>query len=877
VRAIRFQGTRVLDRLALTLSASGDSSHAAPIQAFLGDAPVAVHDRHGVLGLLESRAIRLTNPLWDVQELAAILLPSAIGYALGSLLGRLGGDAEADDVADAIRQVFLALTQRAARMGPAVLSRLAGITAGGLEGLAELFAGLAETAQATQPSPSAFDHSHLNTRLERPRPLGKPRSSAPLDSGEIDRLLGADGPFSRRFPHFQPRPEQVAMAQAVAEALSQADAETPHRLLVEGGTGTGKSVAYLLPAVLFSLRNNARVVISTHTINLQEQLVQKDIPALLKALADVPGLDLSRFRYTQLKGKANYLCVRRWDRLAAAGPASGEEARLLAKTLVWMEETESGDRAEVQLRGREISLWDRLSAAAFSTCPGMREGGCFYRHARERAAASQLVVVNHALLLSDALVGGSLLPEYDHLIIDEAHNLEDEATRQFGFHVSQFTVDEIADRLLGIVQGLGAALRVAKLEEERGAALHRSIDEAQMALQRVRGYWTEVAGGLGAFSESFRSSPADDEGSLRITSGSRSQPAWSDLELLWDNYDRALAETGHRANALLRSVEQLPEGALPGAEEVVLDLGDWLGREEEVREHIAGFVAHPDQSMVYWIDRSGGPASMNGAPLEVGGRLQDLLFTNRSGVVLTSATLTVRDQFTHLRRRLGFEEADELRLGSPFDYERAALLCLPIGMPEPNEPGYQEALSIAVRDLALGAGGYTMALFTSHAAVRATAQAIRGSMKGIEVLAQGIDGPPQQLLRRFQADPRAVLLGTASFWEGVDVGNSALKVLIVARLPFNVPTDPVFAARSEQYEQPFIQYAVPQAVLRFRQGFGRLIRGKDDRGAVVVLDSRLTGKSYGGWFLASLPSPTRFQSPMDQVASEVRRWLEAVP
>jgi DNA polymerase-3 subunit epsilon/ATP-dependent DNA helicase DinG len=221
------------------------------------------------------------------------------------------------------------------------------------------------------------------------------------------------------------------------------------------------------------------------------------------------------------------------------------------------------------------------------------------------------------------------------------------------------------------------------------------------------------------------------------------------------------------------------------------------------------------------------------------------------------------------------EEASELCLGSPFDYQRAALLCLPTDMPEPTFAGYPEAAAEALRDLATAANGHTMALFTSHAAVRATAQALRQSMagRGVRVLAQGVDGSPQQLLARFQHDPRAVLLGTSSFWEGVDIGNGALKVLVVARLPFSVPTDPVFAARSELYDQPFTEYALPQAVLRFRQGFGRLIRSKSDRGAVVVLDKRVRAKAYGSWFLASVPPATRFQGPMSQVVAEVRRWL----
>ncbi|MCE2469791.1 MAG: hypothetical protein J4F32_04640 [Dehalococcoidia bacterium] len=261
---------------------------------------------------------------------------------------------------------------------------------------------------------------------------------------------------------------------------------------------------------------------------------------------------------------------------------------------------------------------------------------------------------------------------------------------------------------------------------------------------------------------------------------------------------------------------------------------------------------------------------MNGAPLDVSTYLSEALLSQKRAVVLTSATMTVQGDFRHLRERLGLEEPSELRLGSPFDYERAALLCVPTDVPEPSAPAYADAL----RDLARAADGRTMALFTSHASLRATAFALQARLRGdgIGVLAQGVHGAPPQC---FQQEPRSVLLGAASFWEGVDIGNTALKVLVLARLPFNVPTEPIFAARSELYEKPFFQYAAPQAVLRFRQGFGRLIRSKSDRGAVVVLDGRIVSKSYGAWFLNSLPPTARFRGPLAQTAARVGEWLRA--
>ncbi len=888
IRALKFQGQRVLERLEVLLEhAGGKGTKRGPADAFVrfvGDAPLVAHDVPEVFARLEAHGVKPANVPWDTQELAALLLPGVSDYSVAGLSQLLFGETvdheEEPDAAEAVHRLYLGLVDQARALGPSALHSLGRYTAGVSGPLSDLLAALAEAAPPRAGIPGGIDHRELSRRLGSPRAIGAPREPTPVSPDEVEALLSTEGPLAQRFPRYEARPEQVAMARAVAEALGPPGDAGAQRLLVEGGTGIGKSVAYLLPAILFALRNNARVVVSTNTINLQEQLFHKDIPDLLSALSDAPGTaGVERFRYAQLKGKGNYLCIRRWEQLAAAESLTPDEGRTISKTLVWLNSTKTGDRAELRLRGRELDVWDRLSAAGFSTCPGAREGACFYRHARESAAAAHLVVVNHALLLSDLLVGGTLLPEHDYLIVDEAHNLEGEATHQFGFHVSQSTVEEMVERFSSIVGSLGSFLRVAPLDGGRRETLQRRMAEAQLPLYRVRDQWAHVVATLAQFVAEQRPPGSDEQEDLRITAASRSQPGWSDLEVVWDNFDHALTEAERQANALLHAMEGLPDGGLPGAEETTLELGEWLQHQAEVRQRIADFVARPDDSTVYWVGLGGRPLTMNGAPLEVATQLRELLFAEKQGVVLTSATLAVRGRFDHMRQRLGLDEPTELCLGSPFDYRQAALLCLPVDMPEPSAARYAEGVTSAIRALALAAGGYTMVLFTSHAAVRASAQALREDLpdRGVAVLAQGVDGTPQQLLGRFQDDPRAVLLGTASFWEGVDVGNSALKVLVVARLPFNVPTEPVFAARSEQYDQPFTQFAVPQAVLRFRQGFGRLVRNKEDRGVVVLLDSRVRTRSYGRWFLESLPEVTSFQGPMDRVVERVGRWLAQPP
>lgn len=875
VAAVKAHGGRISDSFSATVN-----QLVPALPAFVGGAAIVGYGLSATAGLLAQSNVALGDGWWDVSDLASLVLAAGADATLESMARELNVDGGAGGGrAELTWRVYEALVALVRAEPVAVIRRQADLMARARNPLAELLAALAEAPTSTEQGPiGGFDQREVAARLERPRPIGAPAKAQQLvDPDEITRLLAKDGILGAGFPRYEPRLEQIAMARAVAQALGAPtnDGEG-HHLVVEGGTGIGKSVAYLLPAILFAARNNVRVVVSTNTINLQEQLISKDIPALIEVLGDVPGLDLSKFRYTQLKGKANYLCLRRWEALANNDLVTPDDARTLARTLGWLRETKTGDRAELSLRGTDLNTWDRISATNFGTCPGAREGACFYRHAREEANAAHLVVVNHALLLSDMQVNGTVLPDFDYLIVDEAHNLEQEATRQFGFRVSQTTVEELADRLGNVVHSLTNVLRVSALDETKRVDVVSRTSEVQAPLAEVRDTWAQLMKLMTAFANEQRGALSDD-GELRVTSGLRAQPAWSEIEIGWDNFESAFADASNRADALARTMDNLPSEVVPGLDDLKGSMAEWSIDQGDTRARVMGFVSSPDEMTVYWLGRGGGPLTMNGAPLEVGSRLHDDLFMEKRSVILTSATLAVRGGFKHVRERLGVEDSEELALGSPFDYRKAAMLALPTDVPEPNAGGYAEAVAEVIAELALDAGGRTLALFTSHAGVRNTAAALRRKLpaKGIPVLAQAVDGNPQQLVTRFQENPNAVLLGTSSFWEGVDITDNAMKVLVVARLPFNVPTEPVFAARSGLYDSPFIQFAVPQAVLRFRQGFGRLIRNKNDHGVVVVLDSRITSKPYGKTFLDSVPPATVLRGPLAEVMPGIRDWLAA--
>ena len=673
---------------------------------------------------------------------------------------------------------------------------------------------------------------------------------------------------------YEARPQQEEMLGAVARALWAEE-----HLMAEAGTGVGKSLAYLLPAALYAVQRNVRVVVSTNTLNLQEQLLHKDLPTVQRVLEQAGLLGEGALAYTALKGRANYLCLQRWARLRSSESLSGDEANLLGKLILWLQDTRTGDRSELNLTRQENGVWDRLSAQGSRQCPVIR-GPCFLRAARERAEGAHVVVVNHALLLTDLQLGGGLIPSYDHLIVDEAHHLEEQATRQFGFVISYQGLRETLDALVG---PRGSATEAVDAYRTSSAAASRRQDTeraAQALTEGVAAARRPVDDLFAALSRFLRVHIERSDGGtlqLLVTPGIRAQPDWPDLEILAENAGSALGEAARRVDLLYRSIDDLKEAGLLSYDELRADLLSKSEALEELQERLTQLFLRPDEGTVYWMEEgAGGSMSLHGAPLQVGPTLKERLFDAKRSVVLTSATLSSQGGYAQVKERLGVEEAEEVLLGSPFDYKRAALVCVPRDMPEPTAAYYGEGVARAVADLARIARGRTMALFTSHAALRAAAGRVRRDLEaeGIRVHAQGVNGTPRRLLEEFLEDPQALLLGTASFWEGVDLAGEVLRVLVLARLPFNVPTEPLFAARSQLYESPFPQYALPQAILRFRQGFGRLIRTSTDRGVVVVLDRRITSRSYGDRFLRSLPGCTVSRPTLGELPQVVANWLE---
>ncbi len=907
IGAVKFQGGRTLDTFqtfvnpqrrispfiaSLTGIRQRDLDRADTIKrvaasfiAFVGASPLIAHNADFDLGFLRSNGIDFTNPVIDTFDLAYVVRPDAPSYSLENMAQSLqlphDRPHRALDDASAAKMLFLSLLKDAAVLDPMTLTAMQRLAQASNWSLEYLFNGIAANSHTGQLA-AADSHSNIgingldmpsiSRRLYSGGVLREHESITPVDAGMVASMFSEGGALSQALDGFEARSEQAEMAQAVTEAINDGE-----RIIIEAGTGVGKSLAYLLPAALYALANGKRVVISTNTINLQEQLLNKDVPILVEALKSADGGG-ENLRFTPLKGRANYLCMRRWNTMSSSPDPSPDDARMLAKTMLWLDSTASGDRAEINLgHPRAAAPWDRLSANNARGCL-RNESVCFLRSARERAAASHLVIVNHALLLSNATVGGTLIPDYDVLIIDEAHHLEEEATNHLGFELTQASFNDHFQNLsgeAGLPNQATTAFRTATTDTtDRRETVETVVDEIARMLPRMRDSIARLLSELEGMAQKPNSPYAQQ---TRITRGTRANPRWSELEIGWENADLALSELGRQLANLQRALSDLEEAGLLNYESLVNDLADAAQQNDTLRRQLKEFVVAPDDDAIYWLTLSARRAelSLHSAPLHVAEQLDELVFSQTRSVIMTSATLSTEQTFDHIIERTGFKDARELLLGSPFDYPGAAVLCLPNDMPEPRSWAYQDALEAAIKDAAIAAEGRTMALFTSYSALRSTASSIRDDLKarGIEVLQQGNDGPPAQVVRRFMQNPKAVLLGTASFWEGVDLPGDTLSVLIVARLPFTVPSEPVFQARSELYDNAFMQYAVPQAILRLRQGFGRLIRTKTDRGAVIILDRRVTASRYGSAFLRSLPPARRIDCELYQLPHIIRSHL----
>ncbi len=921
IGAVKFRGDEILDEWSalvnpqralahkitrLTGIAQADLDDAPSLNSvlpalkrFIGELPIVGHNIQFDRAFLQRGGYAIFAHALDTFELACILMPYASRFSLGKLLDELGiafpTRHRALDDARAVFQLFNALLDRAARLSPKAIEDIARIG-----DKADWSLKLAFQDLIRDRSRAAFGTGTIGAQLKAKgflseddealgalfaqdrdeRPLKPNARQQPLDADALARLLGPDGEFAQKFPGYEHRPQQIEMLRAVVDAFN--DGGT---LLVEAGTGTGKSVAYLVPALYFAAQNNQRVVVSTNTINLQDQLYTKDIPDLKEILP-------VEFKAALLKGRANYLCRRRLDSLRRKERLAPEEARVLAKVLAWLPSTTTGDNAELTLVNTESAVWAALASDAdyctAERCSFNQEGKCFFYRAREKAACAHLVVVNHALLLTDMALENQVLPEYKYLVIDEAHHLEARATEALSFQASRSSLEALLLSLAhargGLLGSLAGSLRHAGLKPAVKAEMQNLLNDVAQDIERAQRGVYDFFNALENYLNQQELAPGETDNQydrqIRITKARRAQPAWSDLEIVWDDFGARLAKARDGIEKIYGVWSDLEPDDAPSQPELEQELAAALRKLGETRAQLEALVTKPQPTGIYWatVNKGKGDIALNAAPLYVGEHLQKKLFAAKEATVLTSATLSVEKNFAYIKSRLGLGDwADELAVGSPFDFKRAALVFIPSDIPEPGEPGYQKAVEQTLIELARATQGRALVLFTSHSQLQSTYRAITRPLEEDEivVIAQNLDGSRRQVLETFKTQERTVLLGTKSFWEGIDVVGEALSALVIARLPFSVPSDPIFAARSETFEESFSQYAVPEAVLRFRQGFGRLIRSKEDRGIVVVLDKRVTTKRYGRMFIESLPEVSVMRESLNKLPAAAAEWLSS--
>lgn len=946
IGAVRFQGNHILDRFVtlvnphrtiplrvqqITNIRNSDVADAPSLDvvipqllAFVRNDVRALiaHNAAFDIGFLQAAGIYLHSPVLDTFELATMLLPKAGSYSLGELCQMFGiplTDAHrALDDAEATAQLFMRLQQQVDSIATQTLRSIVESVAESEWSPVLLFGDVlaqrqpdAESVVSQSSIVAHTTHTTTNGNIEAevatspsdglitltaiPAPLVETAGrQQPVASQLVDDFFANGGPLGLRLGElFEIRRGQIDMAQQVLRAFNEGD-----HLLLEAGTGIGKSLAYLTPAALWSITNARRVVIATNTITLQEQLLEKEVPLLQEILAQAgEGVP----RVALLKGRHHYLCIRRFHHWRKTHSLSPVELTFLVKILLWLPTTQRGDMAELFLAtAAERSLWQQVCSDP-ATCspelcgvplipppnvdtqstaePNPLSGDFFYL-AQQRADNAHLLVVNHALLIADLVAGGRLLPAYSHLIVDEAHRLDEVATEQLTYRADWQWILLLLRRIT--IKG-DLLVQIERVATSRGQVevvrlLYELADEVEQLLPQLDDFKERLLNFV-LHQKNIRADATYDQ-QIHLDGARRTQPQWSQIEMEWEQIQGWLSNVTRRQSTLLNQLDGLQWRESADSATLYATLRESYDRLRELSVQLQAIIFQGNNvdhnNVITWAEltKRGKSVSLLAAPLYVNEILETDLILQQRTAIFTGATLRTGSGFTFLRDRLGLWHATTFTVESPFDYEWSTLLCMPDDLSTPDHPYYQAAVERAIVDVAIATGGKTLALFTSYAQLRTTADAIRTELDrvGITVLEHGTNSR-RRILREYRQLEQAVLLGTRSFWEGVDLPGDELQSLLIVKLPFAVPTDPLVAARCQDLENPFGEYMLPDAILRFRQGFGRLIRRERDQGVVVLLDSRLWRKEYGRAFLESLPRCTTSRAPLSNLREEIQDWL----
>lgn len=846
----------------------------AEVEKVIKGAYIVGHNINFDVGFLREKGVKLEVPGYiDTIPIAQILLPEAVSYSLESLTDDLNISHENSHRAmadvEATLDLFKFLWKKADQIPKATLTEIREYLLRSDWNSAVVFEELKGSAKSKQRNEKSVDHL-LYT------------ADAPRRALDIQEIFGPEGALARIMDGAESRPQQVEMSQGVLSAFQEG-----YHLICEAPTGVGKSLAYLAAAAHAAISNKSKVVISTNTINLQQQLFEKDVPLLQKIYHEATGH--SGIRVALLKGRSHYLCLRRLAEFKRRPRLTERELILLVKILVWQNMSVQGDSSDIHLTREETLIWDfELSADQKFCSPSKCKayGDCYLHEARKRAEAADVIIVNHALLCADLEAEGSLLPEYHYLVVDEAHHFEEVSTRAFGLEVKQeslsIPVKAIKNHLEDLKRRFSGTLFSSSQSYESVDTL---IEATPELLQSLENFFSVVA--------LFVNRNVPDSAfveNLLIDKIIIASEEWLNLGQSLDDLSGKLSLWLSSLRKFAQALELADGDDFPDQVDFVDELTQETQLLNEQMRNLQNFFEHDEakEKLIRWITSDmQGQITIYMAPLLLGEELKARLYDQKKSLIFTSATLGVRlrnqgeeqHPFTYFRQMLGLDARfEELILESPFNYETQTYVITPSDLFPVQATKFIDQISEFFKHLVRAVGGSMLALFTSHGALERVYLSLMHEFtaKDPKVLAQRISGGRAKVMKAYMNNPtQSVLLGTNSFWEGVDIQGEALTTLVIHKLPFDVPSDPIFKARSEMFHNSFMEYSVPRAILKFRQGFGRLIRSQKDYGVLVILDNRVLSKEYGKMFLEALPQGVTIESmKLAEVSDRVKEWLD---
>ena len=808
----------------------------ANLTLFLGNYPIVGHNIEFDLTFLEAKGIPILSPQLDTLKLSSLLLPNLPSYSLDTISRQLKITHENKHRAysDALVcvELFRLLLQKIALIPAPVLSKIQQLIPRATWDLGEIFLEAKGAATGAKPHQKQSDDVSPDTVLLS-------------ESDDILELLGPKSPLSQILKNYEYRPGQQTFFQKILNASNE-----NYHLIAEAGTGTGKTMAYLLAAAALRQTKKKKIIISTYTNNLQDQIIHKDFPLIQKLF---PKISI-----TVLKGRKKYLDRERLDKLFQKPNLEEHELTSLIKILFWLEETTTGDLDELNLQNKEILIYDQICSD-----PDDKQGhppgqSSFLELARQKADNADIVVVNHALLIQDSLSGNGLLPEADVLIIDEAHHLERTITDAKTISFSENRAYRIWDSLF---EEIVKNNQLEKLAPDKSQRLQEDLKKHRLHTLNLA---QKLFQAIGLIMEKFAGNYPGQSLRLAINQQIAEDTHWHKVMDYVREFTLSHKEIGQICKELTSTLLQQDLNDNRKSS-VIRDLQDFFQQMQDLLDSPA--------NKIVWISKNFDESlHLSYAPLTVDSVFQEQISSNFHTIVLTSATLSTYGNFSYLRHELGLgENFDEIKIPSHFSYPDQVKIIIPEDLSDPRAPGYLPECRDIIHEVIRKNGGRTLVLFTAKKELARVFHDLAAPLKneGISLLAQNISGGRGKILSHFQDDPdHCAILGTNSFWEGVDLIGPVLTCVVIQKLPFDPPDDPIIKARSVRFAKPFEEYALPRAILRFKQGFGRLIRSASDTGAVIILDSRLVQKSYGQEFISSLPEGIKIHQCQRQNVAE---------